>query len=168
MRSIASLLVLALSACASTGGSHSAVTGPEPAASLELLETLGQLEGSWTGSSPEGSFEVEFRRTAAGSAVIETMMPGTESEMVNLYTVHGDGVNMTHYCSAGNQPHMRATAQDGNRIAFRPTGVSGRQTEDEHYMAEMTLVLVDENRIEQHWGGGEEEAPVMVFELERR
>ena len=49
-----------------------------------------------------------FRVTAGGSAVEETVFPGTEQEMVTLYFVRDGRLQLTHYCMAGNQPHMLA------------------------------------------------------------
>jgi hypothetical protein len=109
------------------------------------------LEGRWQMESPEGPAFIEFALTAGGSAVRETMFPGTPHEMVNMYTLDGNALTMTHYCAAGNQPHMRADALDGDKLAFRTAGVSDLKSADEHYMGAMTLVLVDEDHIEQHW-----------------
>lgn len=157
-----------LVSCATTAPGP--LAAPSTDASRNMLKTLVSLEGTWEGQSPDGAFEVTFKTTAQGSAVHETMMPGTDLEMVNLYTVHGDGVNMTHYCAAGNQPHMRATSIAGGSMVFSPTGVSGLEDVDEHYMAGMTLVIIDENHIEQHWTGGGQEAdsPPMIFALTRK
>ncbi|MFT7676322.1 MAG: hypothetical protein ACI8QC_000292 [Planctomycetota bacterium] len=160
-----------LASCAITGEPDSGpIAAPSTDASRNMLVTLASLAGTWECQTPDGPFTIEFRSTAKGSAVHEIMMPGTENEMVNLYTVHGGGVNMTHYCAAGNQPHMRATAIDDGRMAFASTGVSGLEASDDHYMAAMTLVILDGDHIEQHWTGGDQDAdtPAMVFELTRK
>ena len=46
---------------------------------------------------------------------------------------------------------MRAHALDGNSMRFAFDGVGDLKSADEMYMGEMTLVLVDESTIEQHW-----------------
>ena len=43
--------------------------------------------------------EVEYRVTASGTMVIETMFAGEPHEMINMYTVDGDSLIATHYCS---------------------------------------------------------------------
>jgi hypothetical protein len=161
-----SLLPLAL-ACQTTA----TVAPADAARRAALFGAVASLEGRWEGGTPtEGLAPLhEFRVTSAGSAVRELMFPGSEHEMTNMYTLDGDGLVMTHYCAAGNQPHMRATSIDGDAIAFRTTGVSDLKAPDEVYMGEMTLVLVDENHIEQRWralraGRLDDE---MVFELHR-
>lgn len=167
----AALALTLFAGCATTTGTDPGpVAAPSTDASRNMLVTLNSLAGTWECQTPDGPFLVEFRSTANGSAMHETMMPGTPTEMVNLYTVHGDGVNMTHYCAAGNQPHMRATSIDQGRMAFDSTGVSGLEASDDHYMAAMTLVIIDGDHIEQHWtGGGQDpDTPPMVFELTRK
>ena len=48
-----------------------------------------------------------YRVTAAGSAVMEVLFPGTDHEMVTVYHQDGDDLILTHYCAAGNQPRMK-------------------------------------------------------------
>jgi hypothetical protein len=60
---------------------------------------------------PEQRQIVENQRPASGSAggsvVMETMMAGTDYEMINMYHLDGDDLVLTHYCAGGNQPTMR-------------------------------------------------------------
>ena len=52
----------------------------------ELLGVMSDLEGRWEGQDPTGQkLVVTFDVIAAGSAVRETMFPGTEHEMTNMY-----------------------------------------------------------------------------------
>ena len=164
---IVTALILGLTASCS-GPGYPVEPGTEN--SRVLFEAMAALEGTWAMESPDGALPVTFRTIAAGSVVHETMMAGTEHEMVNLYTVHGDGIEMTHYCAAGNQPRMRATSLDGQSIVFRTIGINGMDTEDEHAMSEMTLVIVDSDHVEQHWfsNGADAEGTPMVMELSRQ
>ena len=58
---------------------------------------------------------------------------------------------------------------DAGRIAFAPDGVSDLKETDATYMGQMTLVIVDEDTIEQHWKSlGEGEPHEMVITLNRR
>jgi hypothetical protein len=64
---------------------------------------------------------------------------------------------------------MRATAFEEGRLAFRSEGVSDLKDADELYMGEMTLVIVDDDHIEQHWRalkGGQVDHET-TFELKR-
>ena len=73
-----------------------------PAVSKEL-ERVKQLAGRWEGISQEEGKEaepavVEYKVTSGGSAVVETLFPGTPHEMVSVYHDEHGKVAMTHYC----------------------------------------------------------------------
>ena len=74
------------------------------------LERMKTLAGVWTGTGnmePTGqAVRVEYRVTGAGSAVVETLFPGTPHEMVSVYYDKDGALYMTHYCSMGNRPQM--------------------------------------------------------------
>lgn len=159
-------LLLSLAACQSTR----AVVDADPATREPLLAAMKALEGRWEGEAHEGMQVVhEFKVSSDGSAVRELMFPGMPHEMTNMYTLDGNSLVMTHYCAAGNQPHMRSDGIDGNRIAFQFEGVSDLKSEEEVYMGEMTLVIVDDDHIEQHWKAfrGSELDHATKFELQR-
>src|SRR2546421_7032705 len=75
----------------------------DPKASA-ALDRIKKLEGTWTLVAPAPpaagapAMSIVFKPTAGGSAVIETMFPGSEKEMINLYTAEGDKIVLTHYC----------------------------------------------------------------------
>ena len=180
LRLILQAFPLALAACAMTPSSSPAPEATEvPSAPPapprdealrgELFGAVAALEGRWQLAGPGEASIIEFRTTAAGSAVCEVMFPGSESEMVNMYTLEGNSLVMTHYCAAGNQPRMRASQLLDGRLEFTSIAVSDLASPDEVYMADMTLVILDEDHIEQHWravqGGEVDHMP--VFELER-
>ncbi len=162
---------LGSAACQSSSDTY-AVVSTDPAVRAPLMDAVAALEGRWTGVAPDGSTGVtEFVVSSNGSAVREIMMPGTENEMTNMYTLDGNALVMTHYCAGGNQPHMRASAIEGNSIVFEPAGVSDLKSEDEVYMGAMTLVIKDADHIEQHWSsykaGAPDDSHSMVFEMTR-
>ncbi len=152
------LVLLPLVACQSGGSSGSAIdaTGlvfapADPAIRAPLWDKLSSLEGRWISTTPYGEGEHVFTVTSAGSIVREIMGPGTESEMTNMYSLSGNGVAMTHYCGAGNQPYMRAAGMEEDRMVFKSVSVGDLKDPGELYMGEMTLVFVDEDHVEQHW-----------------
>jgi hypothetical protein len=160
------LSLFAVLACQSSGP---VVVDTDPVHRETLFAPVRALAGTWRVDADEHPGEIRFEVTSGGSAVRELMFPGTEHEMTNMYSLDGNSIVMTHYCAGGNQPHMRATAIDGNRLVFESDGVSDLKKSDAQYMGAMTLVLVDEDHIEQHWvaynAASEEEHP--VFELTR-
>jgi hypothetical protein len=54
-----------------------------------------------------GDSSVTYKLTGAGSALVETQFPDAPHEMVSVYHLDGDDLRMTHYCAAGNQPHVK-------------------------------------------------------------
>lgn len=76
----------------------------------EAFASLKKLQGEWRGPAmmkgmlPSHSI---FRVTAGGSAVQETIFPGTKMEMLSVYHLDKGRLLMTHYCALGNQPRMR-------------------------------------------------------------
>ena len=162
-------LVFALSAAACTTSGPTRVVEADPAHRAELLGAVTALQGRWVMHAPEGDAFTEFQVTANGTAVRETMFPGTPHEMTNMYVLDGNVLEMTHYCAGGNQPRMSADALVDGRLEFRPVTVGDLKSADEPYMGAMTLVLIDADHIEQRWVAynqtSDEHSP--VFTLER-
>ena len=101
---------------------------------------LKQLVGEWEGvhknmmTGKREKVVVTYRLTAGGSALIETLFPGTPHEMVSVYHGDGDDLVMTHYCMLGNQPTMRSEdGPDANPITFEFDGGTGiKSIKDPH------------------------------------
>src|SRR2546421_637944 len=93
----------------------------KPAAKNAAFDAIAALTGTWVAvGAPEGSkpMTLVFKPTAGGSAIIETMFPGSDREMVNVYSIDGSGVLLTHYCHLGNQPRLRATSAENGVLEF--------------------------------------------------
>lgn len=157
------------SGCQSAG--PRVVSGATEAQAASLIGVVKSLDGTWEGKGPDGeTFQSVFKVSSNGSAVREIMFPGTPHEMTNMYHMDGPTLVMTHYCAAGNQPRMRATENAAGKIAFKSDGVSNLRDSDDHYMAEMTLVVSGPNTIRQEWQSitkGKPATPV-TFEMSRK
>lgn len=114
------------------------------------FEKVKSLAGKWAGKTEQGDMVVEFRVTAAGSAVVETMFPGTPHEMTNLYSMDGDGLYMVHYCGLGNQPRMKLVASNGS-MKFVAVSVANKPDPDSQYMHSLELTLGD-GKLKETWG----------------
>lgn len=96
---------------------------PAPATSAQLNQ-LKQLAGRWEGTSQqEGGAEepaaAEYHVTSGGSAVVETLSPGTSHEMVSVYHDARNGkLAMTHYCMLGNQPDLDLVSSGEQKLDF--------------------------------------------------
>ena len=86
------------------------------------LERFKALAGEWVAAedgemTKKGDLVARYAVTAGGSAVVETVFPGSPHEMVTVYHADGPDLVLTHYCVEGNQPRMRA--RGGQRLALR-------------------------------------------------
>jgi hypothetical protein len=143
------LVTAAQPALAGKDDHHHAVTMPKE------FETLKQLVGTWEGKSDMGKGEqdmsVVYELTSGGTAIVETLMKGTPHEMVSVYHKEGDSLGMTHYCSMGNQPHMKLKQADDQHLVFEMTETQGIASPDESHMHALTLTLKDKNTLQHDW-----------------
>ena len=138
-----------------------ALSQQKPAAEKEqpkgtALELFKQLAGDWTGREAgghiEGDVHVKYKVTAGGSAVVETLFPGTEQEMITVIHPDGDDLMLTHYCMLGNQPHMKAAGKpDGNKVAFKFSGCSNLKSDKDMHMHDATFTFVDKDTLKVEW-----------------
>jgi len=167
--------IVTCTACSTTHETR-VVRAATPEQNAALLDRVKSLAGTWEGTTPDGtSGHTTFQVTSAGTAVREIIFPGTPMEMTNMYTMDGPDLLMTHYCAAGNQPHMKAAANapgsNNNTIAFKSVGVSNLTKPDEMYMGEMTITFIDADHIRQHWQSlksGKPSDDNLTVELTRR
>lgn len=148
-----------------------------------MLEALKALEGSWQGAaagegsdvSPEGEEPIqgvhEFRVSAAGTVVMETMNPGTDHEMINMYHLDGDELMLTHYCAGGNQPSLRLAADKSSpeMMVFEFAGGTNLDPAVDEHIHGAQITLVDNDHLTSAWTGYKngEEAGQMTAHLER-
>lgn len=156
--------------------SQIAVADPEqhqPPSIPDDLAAMTKLLGSWEGTTvmqgKEMPMKVTYELTSAGTAITETLMEGTDHEMVSVYHKDGDSVAMTHYCALGNQPHMKLKSSDGKTMAFEMDQPVGIQSSDEPHMHAVTLSLKSDDLLEQQWTHYVEgkQADTVTFELHR-
>jgi hypothetical protein len=151
--SVAALLFTA--APASADDKEAPAPPPPRSPAAARLESLKALAGTWTGKAGGGAealpATVEYRVTANGTAVMETIFPGTPHEMVTVYHLDGDDLVLTHYCAAGNQPTMRAApSKDPRTFAFEFVRGTNMKPSDMHMHA-AKLVIVDDAHLESEW-----------------
>src|SRR5882762_11523952 len=112
---LAALVLSAGTARAAAPAEAAAVPARPASASLERLKTLA---GEWVAAedgdmAKKGDLVARYAVTASGTAVVETVFPGREHEMVTVYHDDGPDLVLTHYCMEGNQPRMRAKGAQG-------------------------------------------------------
>jgi hypothetical protein len=116
------------------------------------FEHLKALAGDWTAAGGDGSIVASYRVTAGGSAVIETLFPGSPHEMVTVFTVDSGTLVLTHYCAEGNQPHMKAQkGGDAGEIAFKFDGGGNMKSVKDGHMHEATFRFADADHFKAAW-----------------
>lgn len=120
------------------------------------VEWLKRLVGTWVRVDEAGEATDEvvsvYRETAGGSAIIETLFPGTDHEMITLYHQDNGDLVLTHYCVLGNQPRMKAAkVSTRDKIVFQCAGGSNMKSENDHHMHQGTVTFVNDNEIQSEW-----------------
>ena len=138
----------------------------KPATGFDQLKTL---VGEWDGKAENGkSVRVSYKVISGGSALLETLAPGGEPEMLTVYNLDGNHVMLTHYCSAGNQPRMRALAatpgaKESNFAFLDATNLASPAAGHMHKLA---IRLEDNDHFTQRWtwrDTGKEATEVLHF-----
>ncbi|MFQ5797102.1 MAG: hypothetical protein ACE5H0_00250 [Bacteroidota bacterium] len=136
------------------------------------FDKLKALAGEWQGKNPDGTpLRLTYQLFSGGSALVETMEPGGDHpSMITVYHLDGDNLMMTHYCSAQNQPRMRAkpVASKVNKIEFSFVDATNLANPSDGCMHKLVVTFVDDDHITQEWTFLEDdkESP-WKFEFER-
>ena len=149
--------------------------GDDKKADAAGLDQFKLLAGEWVGKEVKGPHEgkevhVKYKVTAGGSAVCETLFPGTDQEMISMIHRDGDDLVLTHYCILGNQPQMRAPAKSAGKIAFKFAKATNLKSELDSHMHDATFTFVDKDTLRAEWTHFKEgkDAGTVVFELKRK
>jgi len=127
-----------------------------PYAGSPEFERIKQLVGAWEGTSDMGKagekVSVVYRLTAGGSALVETLSPGNEEEMVSVYHDRKGKLTMTHYCMLRNQPRMTHAKSDAQTIelVFARKGNDINPAKEKHMHA-VSISFTDIDHIVQKW-----------------
>src|SRR5436305_15343286 len=78
--------------------------------SEEAFDRLATLKGEWRGEQEGVKINLIYTLTANGSALMEEFRPESGPVMITMFTVDGDHLIATHYCSPKNQPKMVTSA----------------------------------------------------------
>ncbi len=160
---VASFLILLL-ACAIRPG----VSANEKAKSAAAFERLISLVGEWEGTNSSGQVQATYTLVSGGTALMERLKAANEPEMITLYSLDGDHLLVTHYCSMGNQPQMKtATITElGSPLAFKIVQVTGMKSADEGHMVGLVLTMPDKDHFTQQWtykDKGKEQSDLFKF-----
>jgi len=168
-----SVVAMAALAVAATADEKAERKEKAKAAPLDLVK---RLAGDWTGKAAmhgaeEHDANVTYRVTSGGSAVVETLFPGTEHEMVTMYHEDGPDLVLTHYCMLRNQPRMKAKANGAaNKLVFQFAGGANLKADKDMHMHDMTLEVLSDDHIKATWTMYKDgkEADKTTFDLKRK
>jgi hypothetical protein len=161
----ASLAVLVLSMGASLAATAPPASSGQPAAAA--FERFKALAGDWVAAEDgemvkKGDLVARYAVTAGGSAVVETVFPGQPHEMLTVYHADGPDLVLTHYCTEGNQPRMRARNAHGSRFDFAFDGGTNIDPQRNRHMHSASLDLVGADEIRSVWTELADGKPVLV------
>jgi hypothetical protein len=121
--------------------------------SEEAFDRLASLKGDWKGEQEGAKISVSYTLTANGSALMEEFRPESGPVMITMFTVDGDHLIATHYCSAKNQPQMvTSTITDVRKpLAFSLARITGLKSPDDWHNTGLTVIQEDNDHLTQEW-----------------
>jgi hypothetical protein len=134
------------------------------------FEKMKQLVGVWEGTTDMGkgmvAIKATYELTSAGNAIIERLFVGSPHEMVTVYYDYNGRLNMTHYCSLGNQPHMELMNPGETNMLFvlsekNPNLVSLKET----HMHSLNISFDNKDNITHTWSlyeNGEKKSETVI------
>ncbi len=131
-----------------------AVSQAEETKSTAAFKRLSSLVGQWKGVQDGIDITLTYTLTADGSALMEEFRPAKGGVMITMFSVDGDHLIATHYCSAGNQPQMATEAivePQPKALVFSLVRVTGMKTSDDWHNTGLEVVLDDNDHLTQNW-----------------
>jgi hypothetical protein len=125
-----------------------------PARTTPAFDQMKSLAGEWEGTNAQGSkVHVTYQVVSNGSVLMERLHSAEASEMITMYSLDGDHIVVTHYCSAGNQPTMQTPAGTTatGKYDFSFVRVSSTKTPDEGHMVSLSVTIPDKDHLKQVW-----------------
>ena len=115
IRSVAFVICLGLARFCQAGDSDAS----------KALEQLKSLAGSWEGTAQWSGARTDiypmnatYYVTGNGSALVENLITEKAPVMTSVYHLDGNDLRLTHFCSAKNQPRLKAKRIDLDHKAF--------------------------------------------------
>ena len=121
--------------------------------SEEAFDRLASLQGEWQGIADGVNTTLIYTLTANGSTLMEQCRPEKGPEMITMFTIDGDHLIATHYCSAKNQPQMETPAITDVRksLEFSLVRVTGLKSPDDFHNTGLTVIQEDNDHLTQEW-----------------
>ncbi len=134
-------------------------------------EEMKSLVGAWQGTAEGRPVSVTYALVSNGTALMETLDGGHDATMITMYTPDGGAILATHYCSAGNQPRMRANGSAGGKsLDFQFIDASNVKGSTGEVMQRLVVTFLDADHFQQQWTsrGADGKEQTSVFRYTRR
>jgi len=146
----------------------SAFAAPSAQQSFEQIKALA---GNWEGMGSDGkTVDVSFKVMGKGASVVsEINAPG--DNMVSVFHMDKDRLLITHYCGAGNQPRMKATASsDEKTLTFDFVDGTNIMPSQIGHMQQLIVTMLDPDHHSERWTLKTNDGKEMTenFELQRK
>jgi len=149
------------------GTAAGAASKPDNNADAAFAKLKG-LVGNWEAGSQRGKVSSSYELISNGTALVEHIRVPGEEEMLTVYHLDGNRLVLTHYCTAGNQPHMQAEAYDpsANQLVFN--FVSGGNLGDlnKGHMHHVVLQFLSADAFSSKWTFQENGKPKFAENME--
>lgn len=135
-------------------------------------EKMKSLVGEWEGTMDHGGqtmpVKVSYSLVSGGTSIMESLNGPDGHDMVTMYYPDGSRIMMTHYCSEGNQPRMRANAAAGDvkSLAFDFVDATNLASPQAEHMRKLVVRFDDPDHFTQEWThrvAGKEETGVFKY-----
>ena len=123
----------------------------EPGTAFEKIKALA---GEWEGKAADGNpVKASYQITSNDSAVVESMKMGDHPSMVTVYHMDNSDLRMTHFCSVGNQPRMKANpgSGDGRVVSFDFVDATNLAKSTDGHMHNLQISFLDNDHIRHKW-----------------
>ena len=110
----------------------------------------GDWQGSfeWIGKNRKGPLNARYYLTGNGTAVVEDLIMDGNPNMTTVYHLDGADLRATHYCAAGNQPRLKATSTDGDKVVkFHMVDITNMPNPEAGHVRDLELRLTSANQI---------------------
>lgn len=134
----------------------------------EAFARLKTLAGNWEATSSRGKATSSYEVISSGNAVVEHVRVPNEDEMLTVYHLDGNKLVLTHYCTAGNQPHMQAEPYDAasNQLVFDFAGGGNLSDPNVGHMHNVVFKFASADEFAAKWTFQENGKPKFVENIE--
>ena len=148
MKKLTIIITIILFSMVSTNVAYSSDKGKKG------FDKLKSLVGTWSSKMPDGSeTTITYKIVSNGSVIMENISSKEDDNMITMYHLDDNNLMMTHYCSIGNQPRMKAEVNNDNfnELHFRFVDITNLKNKDDGYMSNLDIKFLDNDHLIHNW-----------------